>query len=98
MFAVGLSRWFQAKLTPRLLALEVALVCFAAPAFADGAFPDELTVSLPANAPNRIILGTTFGLVVSEDGGQTWLFVCQRFITSSTAALLHFYTTPPHRP
>jgi len=69
----------------------MAFVCFAPPAFADGAFPDELTVSLPAGAPNRIIIGTNFGLVVSEDGGQTWRFVCELFITSSTAELVNFY-------
>ena len=89
MVGPALRRWFEAKAIRPALAL--AFACLAHPAFADGAFPDELTVSLPANAPNRIILGTNFGLVVSEDGGQTWRFVCELFITGTTAELINFY-------
>src|ERR1700687_2122722 len=92
MVAPALGRWFEAKVIPRLLlALPMILVWSAHPAFADGAFPDELTVSLPVSAPNRIILGTHFGLVVSEAGGQAWRVVCELFITGSTAELVNFY-------
>jgi len=75
----------------RRILLSVALACMAGPALGDGAFPDELSVYLPPGSPNRIMLGTNFGLVISEDGGQSWRFVCELFITNSGADIVNYY-------
>ncbi len=47
------------------------------PARADGAFPNSQSILLPRDRPNQIILGTTFGLVFSEDNGATWRYSCE---------------------
>jgi len=54
-------------------------------ASANGAFPDEMSIHLPANAPQRILLATNFGLVVSEDDGATWRYSCEPYVTGSQA-------------
>ena len=58
------------------------------PARANGAFPDELSIHLPASAPHRILLGANFGLVVSEDDGATWRYVCEPYVTTGSTASL----------
>ena len=71
----------------RRAALALAfLVCSGARA--DGAFPTGMSVMLPAGAPQRILLGTTFGLVVSEDAGTTWRYVCEPHLTGSGFSVL----------
>jgi len=75
----------------RSLLVWATALCFEGFAFADGAFPDELSVYLPANAPNRIMLGTNFGLVISEDAGQSWRFICEFFITRNNSDIVNFY-------
>src|SRR5215467_8372784 len=69
----------------------LAVMCLAGRAHADGAFPDEYSVYLPSNAPHRIILGTNFGLVVSEDDGQSWRYVCELYITNNVNDQVNFY-------
>ena len=49
----------------------------ARPARADGAFPDSLQILLPADRPNVIGLATNFGVILSEDAGRTWQWVCE---------------------
>src|ERR1700722_16826738 len=46
-------------------------------ALADGAFPDELQVFAPHLQPNRIVLSTNYGLILSEDNGATWSYACE---------------------
>lgn len=53
---------------------------------ADGAFPTGISVMLPAAAPQRILVGTTFGLVISEDAGATWRYVCESHVTGASNA------------
>ena len=48
-----------------------------APARADNAFPSSQSVLLPRDRPQEIVVGTTFGLVSTEDGGATWTYVCE---------------------
>jgi hypothetical protein len=57
-----------------------ALVAFGAPvaARADGAFPAGETVLVPADRPQEILLVTNFGVIRSEDGGQSWRWSCER--------------------
>ena len=59
-----------------MLALAVALP--AGGARADGAFPDSQTVLAPTDRPHEILLATNFGLVRSEDDGQTWTWSCEQ--------------------
>jgi hypothetical protein len=69
----------------RALALAVLI---ASAARADGAFPTGMSVLLPTGAPQRILVGTTFGLVLSEDAGATFRYVCEPYVTGSGASVL----------
>jgi len=67
-----------------LVALVASLACGGAAlaplegtAYADGAFPDSLQILLPADRPHQIVLATNFGLILSEDDGATWSWVCE---------------------
>ena len=62
----------------------VARDCGAAPrrAAANGAFPESDAVLLPVDHPQRIILSTNFGLIISDDDGATWQWTCERAETS----------------
>jgi len=64
-----------------VLAAAVALE-----ARANGAFPDSTQVLLPEDAPQRIYLGTNFGVLVSDDSGARWTLACEAAIgTAGTA-------------
>jgi hypothetical protein len=52
------------------------------PARADGALPGALGILLPADKPQEIVLGTNFGLIISDDGGSTWVWTCEQVPTS----------------
>jgi len=52
-------------------------------AWANGAFPDSSAILLAADRPDEIILATNFGLIISEDGGQTWSWTCEQAATVS---------------
>jgi hypothetical protein len=56
----------------------------ATPAGAHGSAPEPRQLLLPADRPEQIILATNFGLIFSEDGGETWLFSCERGISDYT--------------
>jgi uncharacterized membrane protein YgcG len=45
---------------------------------ANGAFPDSQSILTPADRPQEIILLTNFGLISTNDGGQTWLWSCEQ--------------------
>jgi hypothetical protein len=67
-------------------ALVCGIVCLDAPAAADGAFPDSMSLFLPADRPRSLVVGTNFGLVVSDDDGANWYLVCEEAIASSVSA------------
>ena len=46
-----------------------------APAWADNAFPSSQSVLPPPDRPQEIVVGTTFGLVFTEDDGASWTYV-----------------------
>jgi len=88
--------WLRLSLkVARRLVMCLAVVCFSGRVLGDGAFPDELSVYLPANAPHRIMLGTNFGLVISEDDGQNWRYVCELYITNTGLDQVNFYKLAP---
>jgi len=71
----------------RRLAVTVAtLFWLVGPARADGAFPDSMSLFLPADRPARMVVGTNFGLVVSDDGGESWYLVCEQAIAATVIA------------
>ncbi len=60
-------------------------------ASANGAFPDSQQILLPADQPHEILLATNFGLVMSEDDGATWRYVCEEAV----APLAFLYQVGP---
>jgi len=63
-----------------ILAALAAALAAAAPgrARANGAFPDSQSVMTPADWPNEMMLATNFGLLISDDGGQTFQWSCEQ--------------------
>jgi hypothetical protein len=49
---------------------------------ANGALPASLGILLPADRPGEIVLATNFGMILSEDGGGSWLWTCEQRATS----------------
>jgi hypothetical protein len=64
--------------------VALVVLAFAGRARADGAFPDSLSVLVPADRPHHIALATNFGLIASNDDGATWTWVCESEITNCT--------------
>ena len=74
-------------------ALAVGLALAPRPAAANGAFPGSQALLLPADRPLEIVLATNFGLLISEDGGTSWQWTCERPETSMGA--LYGVGAPP---
>jgi MYXO-CTERM domain-containing protein len=49
---------------------------------ANGALPASLGIMLPADKPQDVVLATNFGIILSDDGGASWLWTCERPETS----------------
>jgi MYXO-CTERM domain-containing protein len=64
---------------------------------ANGAFPDSQGLLLPADRPNEMILATNFGVVVSQDAGQTWTWSCERAENGGTAQSYQISAAPRDR-
>ena len=70
-----------------------AQVLWAGDARADGAFPNALSILTPAQLPNETLLATNFGLVMSFDHDQTWIWSCEQPLNSF--ATLYQMGPPP---
>jgi MYXO-CTERM domain-containing protein len=57
-------------------------IAWAGQAHANGALPASYGILLPADKPQEVVLATNFGMIISEDGGKTWLWTCERPETS----------------
>jgi hypothetical protein len=64
-----------------LLAL-LAVFSPARPARADGGLPQSYGILLAADRPAEVALATNFGLLISEDAGQSWLWTCEQGATA----------------
>jgi hypothetical protein len=77
------------------LVMQAALVVFSLSllpsreARANGAFPDSLQILLPSGRDADIGLATNFGLILSEDGGATWQWTCERPPSASSASSVY---------
>jgi photosystem II stability/assembly factor-like uncharacterized protein len=74
-----------------LAALGVAAA--AGRAHANGAFPDALSIIVPADRPHEMGLATNFGLISSSDDGQTWAWECESDATA--CGFLYQIGAPP---
>lgn len=66
------------------------------PAWADNAFPASQSVLLPRDRPQEIVVGTTFGLVSTEDDGATWTYVCES-LEATLSGRQYRMGPPPNR-
>ena len=91
------SRASSSLLRDRVFSL--ALLAAAASSFwtgdarADGAFPNTLSILTPAQLPNETLLATNFGLVMSFDHEQTWIWSCEQ--PQNSFATLYQMGPPP---
>lgn len=61
----------------RIAAVALALAASATPAFANGRPPGTSTIVFEQGHEENIVSGQTFGLLVSQDGGATWEWMCE---------------------
>ncbi len=61
----------------RRLPLVLVLSCLESVAAANGRFPATGAITSQPNDPNRMIAETTFGALLSTDGGATWHWTCE---------------------
>lgn len=87
----SLRSWILALLTGSCVALGSTAVR------ANGAFPDSQGLLLPADRPNEVMLATTFGVVMSLDGGQTWTYSCEMMTNGMLAAFYNIGPPPRDR-
>lgn len=79
-----------------LVAAVGVLLAWARPTWANGAFPDSQAILLPSSRPEQIFVSTNFGLLRSDDGGQSWGWVCEEAIGPS-AFSYQVGPAPDHR-
>lgn len=60
----------------------LTLLTSAGRAHANGALPASYGILVPADKPQEIVLATNFGMIISDDGGKTWLWTCEQAQTS----------------
>jgi MYXO-CTERM domain-containing protein len=71
-----------AVLVARLVAVLLGPLWFSGVARANNGIPGSLGILLPLDRPRQIGLATTFGLILSDDGGQSWVWTCEQAPTS----------------
>ena len=75
VFMLPLSRPCQ------LLAVAAISLFSSLPAQANGRFPRAQRVLEHPSDPNRLLLAATYGLLVTEDRGLSWSYVCEPAFT-----------------
>lgn len=61
---------------------------------ANGRFPATTSVEIPSGSDETIVLGATFGLLLSRDGGQTFHWVCEAAVGYSGTYDPDYATAP----
>lgn len=68
-------------------AMAGALVFFAAPAaVANGRFPASNQIAFSPSDPNLVVVRTTFGILISHDGGTSWRWLCEDVLGLSSTS------------
>jgi hypothetical protein len=62
--------------------LTLGVFLHASPALSHGTFPEVRQILLPPDRPQQIVLGTNFGLIFSENAGETWLWSCEQVVSA----------------
>lgn len=73
-----------------------AVLLRAAVARANGAFPDSQSILTPEARPHEIRLATNFGIIASDDDGQSWVWSCER-AESNNGSLYQMGPAPKSR-
>jgi len=55
----------------------VVLLLAPFPAQANGRFPATMSITFHPDDPDTILVGATFGAVLTRDGGETWRWICE---------------------
>lgn len=63
-----------------LLGAWAAVLLSALPASANGRFPAANQIVVDPSSPDRIVARTTYGLLITEDGGQVWDWICEQAV------------------
>jgi photosystem II stability/assembly factor-like uncharacterized protein len=66
------------RLILMLAVASLTLLASAGRARANGALPASYGILLPADKPQEIVLATNFGMIISDDGGKSWLWTCEQ--------------------
>ena len=89
MRASPLKRAFPTGAVTAALAVLVLVLVLMGPlagaARANNGIPGSLAILLPLDKPQELGLATTFGLILSDDGGVTWSWTCEQPATTSMA-------------
>lgn len=64
----------------RLALVSFLLAAVHGAAFANGRPPGTSSITFKKGAENEIVVGLTFGLLFSHDGGRTWAWMCENAI------------------
>ena len=64
----------------RLLAAIALAAALPRPADANGRYPQSVSVHFQPGNSQRIVVGATFGMLLSEDDGATWRWTCEQNI------------------
>ncbi len=73
-----------------------AVLLHAAAAWANGAFPDSQSILTPEGRPHEIRLATNFGIIASDDDGQSWVWSCEQ-AESNNGSLYQMGPPPKNR-
>jgi hypothetical protein len=77
-----------------VLAFSIGVLA-AGTAHANGAFPNGQAIIVPADRPDEIVMATNFGLVMTDDGGRSWLYSCEQ--AANSFARLYQMAPATHR-
>src|SRR4051812_25568010 len=90
---LGAVAVFVALLVARLVTVLLGPLWFSGVARANNGIPGSLGVLLPLDKPQEVGLATTFGLILSDDGGASWAWTCEQ--TSTSMANVYTVGAPP---
>jgi MYXO-CTERM domain-containing protein len=65
----------------RAALIGASLFLATSPSFANGRFPLSQRLFQDQGNPDRLFLSATFGLLLTQDGGQNWYHVCEGALT-----------------